>query len=57
MRRDERVDDLARRSAGTTVSTRSSKTRSSRPDAADGRVGPSPPRKVPVPAVYQEQRS
>src|SRR5439155_7139192 len=45
------------RSAGTTVSTRSSATRSSRPASPTDGVASEPPRNVPVPAVYQEQRS
>src|SRR5581483_9875345 len=45
------------RSSGKTVSSRSSGTRSSRPRSPTTGDDASPPRNVPVPAVYQEQRS
>src|SRR5205814_257291 len=45
------------RSTGTTVSTRSSGTRSSLPTSPIVGSAPSPARNVPVPAAYHEQRS
>ena len=47
----------ARRSSGTTVSTPELRDRLLPPALADAGAVPSPPKNVPVPAVYHEQRS
>ena len=57
MRAASAATTSSRRCAGTTVSTRSSGTCSSLPLSPTAGSVPSSPRNVPVPAVYQEQRS